>query len=56
MRPIPRIDDPERYAESQFTGSAFIELKSNEYWDIKMLYPILEMEHAEAQCFVRKEI
>ena len=43
MRPIPVIGDPERYIDSAFVDSAFIELKSCDLWDVKMLYPILHM-------------
>lgn len=56
MRPIPKITDPERYVENQFIDSAFTELKSNEFWDVKMLYPLLKMEYAEEKCFVRREM
>ena len=56
MRPIPTIGDPERYIDSAFVNSAFIELKSCDLWDVKMLYPILHMDHAEENCFVRKEM
>lgn len=56
MRPIPTIEDPERYIDSAFVDSAFIELKSCDLWDVKMLYPILNMDHAEENCFVRKEM
>jgi len=56
MRPIPTIEDPERYIDSAFVDSAFIELKSCDLWDVKMLYPILHMDHAEEKCFVRKEM
>lgn len=56
MRPIPTIEDPERYTDSAFVDSAFIELKSCDLWDVKMLYPILHMDHAEEKCFVRKEM
>ena len=56
MRPIPKIVDPERYTDSVFADSAFIELKSCDLWDVKMLYPILNMDHAEEGCFVRREV
>ncbi len=56
MRSIPKVADPERYTESAFTDSAFMELKSCDLWDVKMLYPVLGMEHAERQCFVRQEM
>ena len=56
MRTIPTIGDPERYIDSAFVDSAFIELKSCDLWDVKMLYPILHMDHAEENCFVRKEM
>ena len=32
MRPIPTIGDPERYIDSAFVDSAFIELKSCDLW------------------------
>lgn len=44
MRPIPTIGDPERYIDSAFVDSAFIELKSCDLWDVKMLYPIREFD------------
>ena len=56
MGPIPMIADPKRYADSTFVDSAFIELRNCDLWDVKMLYPALGMEHAEKQCFVRKEV
>ena len=56
MRPIPEIADPQRYTDIQFNDSPFLELHSNEYWDVKMLYPLLGMEHAQGQCFVRREM
>ena len=56
MRPIPTIGDPERYIDSAFVDSACIELKSCDLWDVKTLYPILHMDHAEEKCFVRKEM
>ena len=40
MRPIPTIGDPERYIDSAFVDSAFIELKSCDLWDVKMLYQL----------------
>ena len=49
MRPIPTIGDPERYIDSTFVDSAFIELKSCDLWDVKMLYPILHMDHARSE-------
>ena len=32
MRPIPTIEDPERYIDSAFVDSPFIELKSCDLW------------------------
>jgi D-alanyl-D-alanine dipeptidase len=56
MEVIPVIEDPERYENHAFIDSKFIELKSNDIFEINMQYPILRMENAEEQCFVRKEV
>ena len=56
MKPIPEMREPERYAGVDFTSEEFIELRSNEYFEIAMQYPLLGMDNAESQCFVRKEV
>ena len=56
MRPIPEIGEPERYTSVCFLPESFIELKSNEAFDVCMQYPLLGFDNAESQCFVRREV
>ena len=56
MNPIPEISDPERYTESLFKDSGFIKLETDDIFDICMQYPLLGMDNAEDDCFVRKEV
>lgn len=56
MEAIPTIESPRKYVKSEFLDSAFVELKSGDFFEISMKYPILEMKNAEEQCFVRREV
>ena len=56
MNPIPEIHDPERYTESSFAYSEFVKLENDDCFDICMQYPILGMDNAECDCFVRIEV
>ncbi|MCR5311379.1 MAG: M15 family metallopeptidase [Lachnospiraceae bacterium] len=56
MKAIPKTDEPERYTAVSFSGSPFVELKSCKYFDVRMMYPVLGMKHAEERCFVRAEV
>lgn len=56
MTAIPDISVPEIYTESAFLNSKFIEIKTDEMFDVKMQYPLMGMKHAENQCFVREEV
>ena len=56
MNPIPEIHDPERYTESSFADSEFVKLENDDCFDICMQYPILGMDNAECDCFVRIEV
>lgn len=56
MERIPDRGEPDRYAEQNFQPSGFLEIRSNEYVEVEMQYPILGMRNAEAQCFVREEV
>lgn len=53
---IPKINVPEQYKACSFRNSTFVEIQSDDRFDIKMKYPMLGMENAEKQCFVRKEV
>lgn len=48
--------EPERYEEREFIHSPFVEIKSDEYFDLQMQYPLAGMEHAETGCYVRQEV
>ena len=56
MKPIPEICAPEKYKKSAFTDSRFVEIVSNDIFDVVMQDPLLKMPHAESQCFVREEV
>ena len=54
--PIPQKPDPVRFEKHNFISSRFMEITSNEYFDVQMQYPLLGMEHAETKCLVREEV
>lgn len=56
MKSIPNIGEPQRYERSNFIDSKFVEIKSNEYFNVQMQYPMLGMKNAERQCLVREEL
>ena len=56
MESIPNVVAPERYENRRFIDSKFIEITSNKYFDVQMQYPLLGIDHAENQCFVREEV
>jgi D-alanyl-D-alanine dipeptidase len=56
MKCIQDISDPEVYWDNAFINSEFIEIKSNDYFDVQMKYPILKMKNAESKCLVRREV
>lgn len=53
---IPEIADPQVYSLADFKESPFVEVKSNDSFEVCMQYPLLGMKNAESQCFVRKEV
>ena len=53
---ILEVADPKRYVENAFADSMFVEIRSDERFDVQMQYPLLGMQHAEPQCLVRKEV
>lgn len=44
------------YESKSFIDSRFVEIKSNEYFDVQMQYPMLGMKNAERRCLVREEV
>lgn len=56
MKAIPEIKEPSIYAEKAFIHSEFVQVVSNDMFDVKMIYPILGMENATNDCYMRKEV
>lgn len=56
MKAIPNRAEPVIYMETAFIDSNFVEVVSNDIFDVKMMYPILNMENAENKCYMRKEV
>lgn len=56
MEAIPDVNDPERYTEASFSDSPFVEITSNEMFEVSMQYPVLGMDYAEEHCLVRREV
>ena len=52
---IPNMEEPLRYTEIQKSCSPFRLLVDGVDFDVKMQYPIMQMVHAEEQCFLRRE-
>ena len=56
MQKIPTIPEPGFFPDSNFKDSEFVKLESGGLFDICMQYPLLGMDNAEPDCFVRKEV
>lgn len=56
FKPIPDIEEPKFYSEKAYINSDFILLNDGEFFDVKMQYPLLKMENAVEECYVRKEV
>nr|MBQ8251870.1 M15 family metallopeptidase [Lachnospiraceae bacterium] len=53
---VPETADPGKYTSAEFIYSEFVEIKNNDFFDIKMMYPLMQMEHAYKSCLVRREV
>ena len=53
---IPYSEEPKQCLIRKLANSPFVELTDGVEFDVKMQYPILLLENAEKQCFVRKEV
>ncbi|MDO4332924.1 MAG: M15 family metallopeptidase [Eubacteriales bacterium] len=56
MKSIPAVEGPGRYEEREFADSKFVEITSDENFDVRMQYPALHMKNAEEHCYVREEV
>ena len=53
---IPDISDPDLYEEITPVDSHFVRLRDGEFFDVKMQYPLMGMENAIEECYVRQEV
>lgn len=53
---IPSVQLPEIYTEHNFVDSKFVEIKSDDLFDVKMQYPLLNLKNAFDRCLVREEV
>ena len=56
LKAIPTVNGPEHYGKNSFVYSEFVVLKDGEFFDVKMQYPLIKMENAVKECYVRKEV
>lgn len=56
MEQIPETAEPKMYMEKVFVDSKFVEITSDEKFDVQMKYPLLKMKNAVNNCFVREEV
>ena len=56
FKPIPDIEEPKFYGGKAYIDSKLILLNDGEFFDVKMQYPLLKMENAVEECYVRKEV
>lgn len=53
---IPYAEEPLIYTEKSFEQEPFVKVTDNEYFDVCMQYPLLQMENAETECWMRLEV
>ena len=53
---IPDIKEPATFTKIQPTDSPFVHLVDGEDFDVKMQYPLLKLNNAVTECYVRKEV
>jgi D-alanyl-D-alanine dipeptidase len=54
MRPIPRISAPSSDVPHDFINEKFVELTTDDRFEVAMQYPLLGMRAATSRCFVRE--
>ncbi len=56
IKPIPDTEDPKTTEEHDFSDSAFVQIKSGSFFDVRMKYVEMKMDNAQEKCIVRKEV
>ncbi len=56
MKEIPHISQPLEYTEADFRDVKFVEIVSNEMFEVAMQYPLLGMVNAVEPCVVREDV
>lgn len=55
IKPIPAMKEPLPSDEINFVNSEFVEISTDDYFDVSMQYPEMGMQNAEKKCLLRKE-
>lgn len=56
IKPIPAKKEPLPYDENNFVESEFVEIITDDNFDVSMQYPRMGMHNAEKKCLLRKEV
>ena len=56
MEKIPLLPEPKPFLNLQTIDSNFVEIRNNDCFEVRMQYPLLNMQHAENRCLVRTEV
>lgn len=56
MEAIPKREAPRTYNRLQDSASCFVRIPGNVGLDVRMQYPLLKMENAVDECYVRQEV
>ena len=55
-KPIPSIEDPEITNRINISHSPFVKVIDNDYLMVEMQYPLLHMDNAINDCYMREEV
>lgn len=55
IKEIPLVEDPIIWKKSCFSDIDFVEIHSNDKFDVAMQYPLLKMVNAEPRCLLRRD-
>ena len=55
-KPIPSIEDPKITNQLNISHSPFVKVSDNEYLLVEMQYPLLHMDNAISDCYMRIEV
>ena len=53
---IPDVENPISFTKSIISNSPFVRVIDGEIFDVKMQYPLLNLQNAVSECYVREEV